>query len=141
MDKNKRRSLTIRLQPSDGTPLAVIADWLNHFSKVEKNQRAAEVFLMTLLPYAKEAAGSLPEEIERCYWESLDRLDRYGYVMRQALCISLSVRGALESGDKQRCFSIADRVAIDGEKRKISETNNLNSQRVTLSDIDEIFGI
>lgn len=87
MDKYNRHSLTIRWQPTDGKPMAKIADWLNSLPIKERRKKVAEVCMMALLPYALEASQEEPEAIERCYWDAQNRLDQYGYVMKQALGI------------------------------------------------------
>ncbi len=87
MSKNNRHSLTIRWQPTDGKPMAKIADLLNSMSLKERREKVADVCLMTLLPYALEANQEEPEDIERCYWEVLERILQYLFIMKQTLGI------------------------------------------------------
>ncbi|MGK7949894.1 MAG: hypothetical protein AB4368_14195 [Xenococcaceae cyanobacterium] len=93
VDKNSRHSLTIRWQPMDGRPMAKIADWLNSMPCKERREKVAEVCLMTLLPYALEANQEKPEDIERSYWETQERVLQYLFVMKKALGIKSESSG------------------------------------------------
>ena len=85
--KNTRHSLTIRIQPRDQTPLAKVVQWLNSLPKEERRKKIIDVCMMTLLPYALEAGQEHPATVERCYWDSQERLFQYVYLMKQSLSI------------------------------------------------------
>lgn len=87
VQKNKRQSLTMRFQPRDDTPLGKVVKWLNSLPKEERRQKITDVCMMTLLPYALEAAGESPTVVERCYWDVQERLFQYTYCMKQFLSI------------------------------------------------------
>ena len=50
--KRVRKSLSLRLQPYEGTPLAEVADYLNSLDKEEATRRIGEILVMAFLPYA-----------------------------------------------------------------------------------------
>jgi hypothetical protein len=83
--KRKRKSLSIRLQPYEGTTLAEVVEWLNSMERDEMSRLLSEAIVMAYLPYARSAAGETRNEIERCCWESVDRYWGHGFNMRQAL--------------------------------------------------------
>ena len=85
MDKNNRRSLVIRLQPSEGRPLAEVIDWLKSMSSEERNEKITEAMLMSFLPYARQMKDGDKKSVESCYWDTHNRLNQYAYVMRQKL--------------------------------------------------------
>ena len=99
MSRRKRVSLSIRLQPYEGSLLAEVANWLKGMEKGEANRRVEEALLMAYLPYARAAQGEDESEIERCCWETQDRLNSHGFLMRQALRVA---QPRLASGSLER---------------------------------------
>ena len=99
MSRRKRVSLSIRLQPYEGSLLAEVANWLKQMEKGEANRRVEEALLMAYLPYARAAQGEDEKEIERCCWETQDRLNNHGFLMRQALRVA---QPRLASGSLER---------------------------------------
>ena len=88
MSKRKRVSLSVRLQPYEGTLLAEVASWLNSLEREEASRLISEAIVMAYLPYARSSGGAVPEEISRCCWETQDLLDKHGFNLRQALQVS-----------------------------------------------------
>ncbi len=86
MDKDNRHSLTIRIQARDGTPLSKVIYRLNSMSKENKRKEIINL-LMASLPYAVENNQEEQGKIERCYWETQERLFYYNYLMKQTLSI------------------------------------------------------
>ena len=84
---NNRRSLVVRLQPSNGTPLAEVIDWLKSMSSQDRNEKIAEVLIMSCLAYARQAQQENSNSLDSCYWDTHNRLNQYAYVMRQKLRI------------------------------------------------------
>ena len=87
MNKNNRRSLIIRLQPTEGTPLAEVVDWLNSLPSKDRKEKIDEACLMFLLPLARAEIKQDLDETESCYWDTHNRIIHYMYVMRQILGI------------------------------------------------------
>jgi hypothetical protein len=88
LSARKRVSLSVRLQPYSDSLLAEVVNWLNSLDKGEANRLIGEALLMAYLPYARAMAGEDREEIERCCWETTDRLNSHGFMMRQALRVA-----------------------------------------------------
>ena len=134
MDKYNRHSLTIRWQPTDGKPMAKIADWLNSMPIKERRKKVAEVCLMTLLPYALEANEEEPEVIERCYWDAQNRLDQYGYVMKQSL--GINSEPTTTNGFKSKMFS----EQVNNSQAREAEVKT-EEKKASQKDMDFIFGL
>jgi hypothetical protein len=88
MNKKKRVSLSIRLQPYTGTLLAEVVEWLNSHENDEKNNLIADAVVMAYLPYARASKEASPSELERCCWETQNMLDKHGFNLRQSLQVS-----------------------------------------------------
>ena len=88
MSRRKRVSLSVRLQPYSDSLLAEVVNWLNSMDKGEANRLIGEALLMAYLPYARADRGEPRDEIERCCWETTDRLNSHGFMMRQALRVA-----------------------------------------------------
>ena len=139
--KNQLRSLTIRWQPSEGKPLAQVADWLNNMSVRERRKKVAEVCLMTLLPYALEANQKTEEEVERCYWEVRERLFQYLFAMKQVLGIKSENPTSLASTipvDVDNVFQNQDVTDIDSQAESTARDSK---EQPDLKDLDLIFGV
>lgn len=83
--KKSRESLVMRLQPTSGTLLAEVIQWLKSMSTEERNQKIAEVMVIGFLPYARQMNDGDKNSVESCYWDTHNRLNQYAYVMRQKL--------------------------------------------------------
>lgn len=88
MSKRKRVSLSLRLQPYEGTLSAEVADWLNSHERDEISRLVADALIMAYLPYARASKQVSKTEIERCCWETQNMMDKYGFNLRQSLQIS-----------------------------------------------------
>ena len=77
----------MRLQPTAGTPLGEVVDWLKSMSSRERKERITEVLIMSFLAYARETKQQDLNSVENCYWDTHNRLNQYAYVMRQKLGI------------------------------------------------------
>ena len=86
--KIKRVSFSLRLQPYSGTLMAEVADWLNELERDEAKKMVEAALIMAYLPLARARAGTERAEIERCYWEAQDLLDKHGSNLRQTLRVS-----------------------------------------------------
>ncbi|MEM7761335.1 MAG: hypothetical protein AAF298_24880 [Cyanobacteria bacterium P01_A01_bin.40] len=88
MSKRKRVSLSTRLQPYSGTLVAEVVEWLNEHDNSEKNDLIAKAVVMAYLPYARASQDVSKTELERCCWETQDRLDKHGFNLRSSLQIA-----------------------------------------------------
>ncbi|AFZ15527.1 hypothetical protein Cri9333_4751 (plasmid) [Crinalium epipsammum PCC 9333] len=90
--KRVRKSLSLRLQPYEGTPLAVVVDYLNSLSKEEANNKVGELLVMTLLPYALFDEGKLPRErLRSTFLASRDLMEKHLGIMALTLEIEESL--------------------------------------------------
>ena len=90
--KRVRKSLSLRLQPYEGTPLAVVVDYLNSLSKEEANNKVGELLVMTLLPYALFDEGKLPRErLRSTFLASRDLIEKHLGIMALTLEIEESL--------------------------------------------------
>ncbi|MHC5675659.1 hypothetical protein [Nostoc sp.] len=84
--RRKRVSLSLRLQPYEGDPMAEVVDYLNSLPKDEVNRKVADILVATLLPYARYHSGKYTQEQLRfACWEAQDSLNKHGSNMRLAL--------------------------------------------------------
>ena len=87
MDKTKRRSLMICLEPSEETPLAEVVDWLNGLDTQQTKEQIEELLTMTCLVLARAEAGAPTEIVAQSYWKMRERLEEYQSNIRQVLSI------------------------------------------------------
>jgi len=89
---------------------------------------------MTLLPYALEANEEEPEVIERCYWDAQNRLDQYGYVMKQSL--GINSESPTTNGFKSKMFS----EQVNNSQAREAEVKT-EEKKADQKDMDFIFGL
>jgi hypothetical protein len=58
-----RNSLSLRLQPYEGTPLYDVVDYLNNLDKEEATRVIGEILVMTFLPYARASKNTCTSAI------------------------------------------------------------------------------
>ena len=114
----KRVSLSVRLQPYEGTLLASVASWLNSLERDEAKKMIEAALVMAYLPYARAEEGASRDEIERCCWETQDLLDKHGFNLRQALQVS-----------QQDWLAIRNHQTM---VREVTPTNSVSSEPVPL---------
>ena len=79
MDKNKLISLNVRLQPSEGSLLAEVAQWLNSLSGKDKKEKISAALTMAYLAYARGTREDISDkELVRCCWQTIDLLEKHG---------------------------------------------------------------
>lgn len=88
MPKRRRKSLSLRLQPYEETPLAEVADYLNSLDRQEANQKVGEI-LAFFLALARKDSGESDEEVERAYWSAYAAIEKLFYLMAQELRVKL----------------------------------------------------
>jgi hypothetical protein len=84
--KRVRKSLSLRLQPYEGTPLAEVADYLNSLDKEEATRRIGEILVMAFLPYASfRNAECKPDTLRSAFLIARDMADKHFGIMALAL--------------------------------------------------------
>ena len=75
--RNQRQSLIVRMQPTKGTPLAEVVDWLHDMPSKSRKEKIDEACLMFLLPMARAELKQDQNETESCYWDTHNRILHY----------------------------------------------------------------
>ena len=85
--KKARKSLSLRLQPYQGTVLAEVVDYLNSLERDELSQQVGMALIMCFLPLARRSQGEdvSAEELRVCCLEACDALSKHASFLRQAL--------------------------------------------------------
>jgi hypothetical protein len=163
MSKAKqRKSLSLRLQPYSGTPLAEVVDYLNSLEKEQANKKVGEILVMTLLPYARAHSSNFgtdgtSEELRLTCLESCDAMDKHASTMRQALRVEqpqfssfyrmasvssngLSSNGLSSNGQKAR-RSVSEVSESDEEPDYETEENpsTLIQDKGSIEAVDSLF--
>ena len=158
MSKAKqRKSLSLRLQPYSGTPLAEVVDYLNSLEKEQANKKVGEILVMTLLPYARAHSSNFgtdgtSEELRLTCLESCDAMDKHASTMRQALRVeqpqfssfyrmaSVSSNGLSSNGQKAR-RSVSEVSESDEEPDYETEENpsTLIQDKGSIEAVDSLF--
>ncbi|MFB2833100.1 hypothetical protein [Floridanema evergladense] len=140
MSKRARKSLSLRLQPYEGTPLAEIASYLNSLDRPEANQRVIDI-LTFLLPIARKYSGESTEEVEKAYWSTYATIERLFYLMAQELRIQLP-QVQVQSGT-----GIVANISVNGNKLDVASVMEWKEMPVpqimgkgTVADVDALFG-
>lgn len=139
--KRVRKSLSLRLQPYEGTPLAVVADYLNSLSKEEATNKVGELLVMTLLPYAKFYGSKLPREsLRSTFLVSRDLIEKHLGIMALTLEIEESLFAPVANqtispnkGDK------VDTLPATSESVEEPIHTSLIPGKVTAAEIGNIF--
>lgn len=112
-------SLSVRLQPYEGTLLAEVASWLNGLERDEAKKMVEAALVMAYLPYARADSGASSDEVERCCWETQDLLDKHGFNLRSSLQVS------------QRAW-LAHKNSVAPMVEEITPANNVVDEPVSL---------
>ena len=84
--KRVRKSLSLRLQPYEGTPLSEVADYLNSLDKEEATRRIGEILVMAFLPYALSYNSQCkPDNLRSAFLIARDMADKHFGIMALAL--------------------------------------------------------
>jgi hypothetical protein len=111
--------------------------------------------LMAYLPYARAMAGEDREEIERCCWETTDRLNNHGFMMRQALRVAQPqftdaylTRPVVVDSNYSEAVVKSNRESSNRERKTVSKSeptqpNTMQSRLSELgsaSEVSSVFG-
>lgn len=140
-----RKSLSLRLQPYEGTPLAVVVDYLNSLSKEEANTKVGELLVMTLLPYAKFYGSKLPQEsLRSTFLASRDLMEKHWGIMALTLELeeSLFVPVANQTFSPNKGDKV-DKLPATSESTSESVAEQIHTSlipgKVTAGEIGNIF--
>jgi hypothetical protein len=80
-----RKSLSIRLQPYEGTPMAEVADYLNGLDSGTMQRKVEDLLVLGLLAYARLEQGVEAERLRLTCLECCDGLEKHTAIMRLAI--------------------------------------------------------
>jgi hypothetical protein len=80
-----RKSLSIRLQPYEGTPMAEVADYLNGLDAGTMQRKIEDLLVLGLLSYARLEQEAAPEKLRLTCLECCDGLEKHAATLRLAI--------------------------------------------------------
>jgi hypothetical protein len=80
-----RKSLSIRLQPYEGTPMAEVADYLNDLDSATALRKVEDLLVLGLLAYARLEQDADTERLRLTALECCDGLDKHAATIRLAI--------------------------------------------------------
>jgi hypothetical protein len=89
--KRGRKSLSLRLQPYEGTLLAEVIDYLNTLDKDEMNRQIAEILIISMLPLARYDRGVSEQELRVSTLESCRALFQQAHFLRQLVGVQIEL--------------------------------------------------
>jgi hypothetical protein len=82
-----RKSLSIRLQPYEGTPMAEVADYLNDLDSGTMLRKVEDLLVLGLLAYARLEQDADAERLRLTALECCDALEKHAATIRLAIGI------------------------------------------------------
>ncbi|GAX45753.1 hypothetical protein NIES4075_67740 [Tolypothrix sp. NIES-4075] len=150
--RRKRVSLSLRLQPYEGDPMAEVVDYLNSLPKDEVNRKVADILVAALLPIARYKCGNYtPEQLRFACWESQDSLNKHGSNMRLAMGVEQPQFVLPNNVTPLESVTVnAKTIAYNGKTTPESDTNHSDQEpqrptsmvqgKASSQDLDSIFG-
>jgi hypothetical protein len=80
-----RKSLSIRLQPYEGTPMAEVADYLNDLDTGSAMRKVEDLLVLGLLAYARLEQDMDAERLRLTAIECCDGLEKHAATIRLAI--------------------------------------------------------
>jgi hypothetical protein len=80
-----RKSLSLRLQPYEGTPMAEVADYLNDLDSGSMQRKVEDLLVLGLLAYARLEQGAEAERLRLTALECCDGLEKHAATIRLAI--------------------------------------------------------
>jgi hypothetical protein len=80
-----RKSLSIRLQPYEGTPMAEVADYLNDLDTGTALRKVEDLLVLGLLAYARLEQDADAERLRLTALECCDGLEKHATTIRLAI--------------------------------------------------------
>jgi hypothetical protein len=80
-----RKSLSIRLQPYEGTPMAEVADYLNGLDTGSAMRKVEDLLVLGLLAYARLEQDTDTERLRLTAIECCDALEKHAATIRLAI--------------------------------------------------------
>ncbi len=126
MSRQKRCSLSYKVQPTVSSSLGQTAMWLNEMSIENKNQTISHLLVMTCIPLVKADAGANQEELERCYWEFEQWVYHYRFILRQRL----NLEGQFNWEQELKRLGTKPMLKIEADEEEEDEIALSNSESI-----------
>lgn len=141
--KRLRKSLSLRLQPYEGTPLASVADYLNSLDKEEATRRIGEILVMAFLPYALSYNGQCnTDKLRSAFLIARDMADKHFGIM--ALALGLDAVYAVATPIVSTGGNGVDMNSQVNKEESLLEVEAINSSliegKATATEIGKLFG-
>lgn len=143
MKSRRRKSLSLRLQPYEGTPLAEVVDYLNAMDKDGANKQVSEILVMCLLPYVRKYSDHpyTAEELRMTCLEACDAMDKHASTMRQALMVEQPRFSGYYQIAPTNGYEHGNGVEVTAEVEPEAESpKSLLSGKGSSADVDALFG-
>jgi hypothetical protein len=127
-----RKSLSLRLQPYEGTPMAEVADYLNDLDTGSMQRKVEDLLVLGLLAYARLEQGAEAERLRLTALECCDGLDKHAATIRLAIGVEPV------SGHEQ---TLTQKPGLDVGNLEAAPTDEPRSGRRSISkQIGNVFG-
>jgi hypothetical protein len=141
--KRVRKSLSLRLQPYEDTPLAEVADYLNSLDKEEATRRIGEILVMAFLPYASKGNGHCnTDKLRSAFLIARDMADKHFGIM--ALALGLDAVYAVATPIVSTGGNGVDMKSQVNKEESTLEVEAINSSLIegvaTATEIGKLFG-
>jgi hypothetical protein len=87
-----RKSLSIRLQPYEGTPMAEVANYLNDLDTGSAMRKVEDLLVLGLLAYARLEQDADAERLRLTAIECCDALEKHAATIRLAIGVEPATR-------------------------------------------------
>ena len=145
--KKPRKSLSLRLQPYEGTPLAQVTEYLNNLDKEELRRQLSDALVAFFYPYAlKETCDSEVGDLRNSFLISRDIANKHFGIMALALNLdAIVVASIVNSGisggawEDDRPQDNNQSKPIDSSK-ELDEMEDLIEINTSTSEVRDLFG-
>lgn len=144
--RKPRKSLSLRLQPNEGTPLALVADYLNDLDKDEFRRKVGEALVAFFYPYAsKEICDSEVDSLRDAFLVSRDIASKHFGIMALALCLDAivvapvvnpGISGTTWEGERSQENNHSKSLNVSEE---FDESEDLIESKAKPSDVSKLF--
>ncbi len=143
-NKRVRKSLSLRLQPYEGTLLAEVTDYLNSLEKEEMHSKVAELLVMALLPYARLHQKLSSEQLRNTFLIARDMHEKHISIVALALRVDSYLVNSIYSKPTLNPIPPKDkdssRLETEGSKQyQFDEGASLVTGDVSASSIGRLF--
>lgn len=147
--KKKRKSLSLpRFQPIEGTPMAVIADYLNSLEATEAKKLLEEMLVMYFLPRAQSRLGGVsPQQVRCSYLISRRMAESHFGIMALELGLDAEVYAyvplpfaAAVDGNGSHGAVVQEIPELEGQEEDDDEDSSLIPGELKTGFLDNLFG-